>query len=84
MINGFTPTQKRMLELLSDGLPHRREELHKCLEDDLSQLNAIQPHISRIRDKIRGKGEDIICVYFERTIGYQHVRVLYSANDGRV
>ncbi|MFO7776004.1 MAG: hypothetical protein R6W89_09425 [Candidatus Hydrogenedentota bacterium] len=26
----WTPTQRRMLEVLSDGLPHTKEELHAC------------------------------------------------------
>ena len=84
LANGtYTPTEKRMLKLLSDGLPHKRQELHSCLEDELSQLDAIQPHLSRIRHRIRAVGEDIICVLHQRTIAYQHVRTLCSPYDGR-
>ena len=79
----LTPTQARMLAVLSDGRPHDRKELHGCLDDDLAALTSIQPHLTRIRDKIRGKGEDILCVLQYRTIKYHHVRVLCSPYDGR-
>jgi len=78
MINGFTPTEKRILKLLSDGRPHKRQEVHACLEDDLSNLKSITPHISRIRVKINAVGEEIVCVARERSYYYQHVRLLHS------
>ena len=81
--NGFTPTEHRMLELLSDGLRHTREELHACLFDDLAELASIQPHICRIRKRLVGRGEDILCVARNQTYFYQHVRLLCSPNDGR-
>lgn len=82
-INGFTITERKMLELLSDGLPHRVEELRPCLFDELSTRTAIQVHICNIRKKLVGKGEDIVCVIRNRATSYQHVRLLASANDGR-
>lgn len=78
MVNGFTPTEKRILELLSDGRPHKRQEVHACLDDDLASLKSITPHISRIRRKINTQGEEIVCVARERSYYYQHVRLLYS------
>ena len=81
--NGYTPTERRMLELLRDGLPHSREDLHSCLDDDLSQLTAIQYHLSRIRGKLSLIGEDIICEYYKRSFYYRHVRLLTSPYDGR-
>jgi len=81
--NGFTPTEKRMLEVLRDGLPHAREELHACLDDDLSRRSSIQPHITRLRSKLEGRGEGILCVLYESKPHYQQVRFLASAYDGR-
>jgi len=81
--NGFTPTQKRMLKVLSDGQRHTREELHACLDDELSALSAIQAHITYIRKHLEIRGEDIVCVARDRSYHYQHVRLLNSANDGR-
>lgn len=79
----FTPTQAAILRLLSDGLPHNRYEIHRLLPDDLSQLTALQMHISRIRKQLRPSGQDILCTLVNRRICYQHVRLLASANDGR-
>lgn len=72
----FTPTESRLLSLLSDGLPHSKKELHACLYDSLGILNNIQAHISHLRSKIRPKGEDIVCEYAKRQIWYRHVRLL--------
>jgi hypothetical protein len=82
-VNGFTPVESRMLGLLRDGLAHKREELHACLDDDLADLTAIQPHICRIRKRLNSRGEDILCVARGYTYSYQHIRLLSSANDGR-
>ena len=81
--NGFTPTERKMLSVLRDGLPHKRDELHKCLDDDMAQLSAIQPHISRIRRRLEPLGETILCVLHMRAIHYQQVRMISSGNDGR-
>lgn len=82
-LNGFTATENRIVELLSDGRPHRREEIHALLSDNLAALPAIQVHISNIRKKIKLRGEDILCTLVNRQIHYQHVVLLYSGNDGR-
>lgn len=79
----FTPVQRRILEILSDGLPHTRFELHKCLNDELSPVRNIRPHLTAIRKKIRPHGEDILCEYIPHGTYYRHVRLLASAYDGK-
>ncbi len=79
----FTPTEQRILNLLSDGLPHSREEIRHCLSDELAPKAAIRPHIASIRRVLRLLGEDIICEINPK-ICYRHVRLLASANDGNV
>lgn len=79
----FTLTQVRMLRVLSDGRPHSKMELWHCLEDDLSAITAIKPHLTRIRKRLNPKGEDIVCVVNHRRNYYQHVRLLPSAHDGK-
>jgi hypothetical protein len=74
----FTKVEKRILDVLSDGLPHRKEELHPCLSDELGPVTNAQRHISSIRKKIRPKGEDIVCELVARRINYRHVRLLRS------
>lgn len=82
-MNGYTPTEKRILDLLRDGRPHHRKEVHACLEDDLSDISAIYPHMTRLRNKLQPSGQDILAVTTGRTTYYQQVVLLYSANDGR-
>ena len=75
----FTPTQLRILQVLADGLPHRKEELHACLPDELGPLSNIKKHLAGIRQAIRPSGHDIVCVYFHRRTHYQRVRLLAAA-----
>jgi len=74
----WTPVETKMLQLLSDGKPHTREELHGCLWDDKSYLRTIQFHLSKIRQRLRPQGQDIICELFKRQIHYRHIRYLAS------
>ncbi len=83
MNNGYTPTETRILDLLRDGLPHRRDEVFKCLDDDLADISAIYPHMTRLPKKLQPKGQDILAVTTGRITFYQHIRLLNSANDGR-
>ena len=80
--NGYTPTQRAMLNILADGKPHTRHELHTCLMDDLGALSNINFHICVIRGKLRPKGMDIICELSNRRIMYRQVRLLGSTHDG--
>lgn len=79
--NGFTPTHKRMLEVLSDGLPHSRLEMHACLYDELGDIENIHYHISTLRKHLRKKGEDILIQIISRRPHYRHVRLLYPSAE---
>lgn len=59
-VNGFTPTEAKMLRLLGDGHPHRVAELKTCLKDEEPAGNSVQVHIHYLRKKLRVKGEDVI------------------------
>jgi DNA-binding response OmpR family regulator len=72
----FTPTQRRMLLVLADGLPHRPQELHACLHDDLGPLSNIRWHIGKLREKLRPLGQDIVCEVNCRRFYYRHVKLL--------
>lgn len=78
----FTNVERRILNVLSDGLPHRKEELHPCLADELGPLTNLHPHITNIRKKIRPKGEEIVCELVARRINYRHVRLLKPLSAG--
>lgn len=79
----FTPTQRRILRLLSDGKPHTKEEVKGCLGDELASMSAVYFQISRLRQKLATKGEDI--VYATNGFGlrkaYRHVRLLHDPSD---
>lgn len=73
----FTPTERRILHRLADGMAHTRVELLTCLNDpDLSDNQVLSNHISRIKNKIEPYGETIICEYAARRIHYRHVRII--------
>jgi hypothetical protein len=79
----YTLTQERMLKILSDGLPHTKQELHSCLYDDQGPVNNVQMHISNLRDRIQRNGFDIVCCRNNGDSWYRMVRHLASAYDGR-
>lgn len=72
----LTPTQQRIIKLLSDGLPHTREEIHSLLDDALTELSAVRKHVCLVRAKLAGRGETILCELVNRRICYRHVRLL--------
>ena len=78
----FSPTQTKILAVLSDGLPHRWEEIKQVLPNEQSDRHTLNSHLKTIRAKIRPRGQDIICQFILRQRQYRHVRLLHSANDG--
>ena len=80
--NGFSPTQRKILAILSDGLPHKLDELTACM-DSLTNPRTLHSHLATIRIHLRPQGEDIICQFIQRQRQYRHVRLLHSSNDGK-
>ena len=81
--NGYTKTQQRILEMLSDGMPHTYLELFSCLPDPEGAMMdygagraTLAVKISDIRKHLRPKGQDIICEFNDRRRMYRHVRLL--------
>lgn len=65
--------------MLSDGMPHSRDEMMTCLADDMASRSALRVAIAQVRGKIRPLGQDIVCrLHFQNKIFYQHVRMLNS------
>lgn len=75
----FTPTEERILALLSDGKAHLHSHIiKKCLWDELTSRGTLKVHVANIRKKIRPYGHDIICRYHGhincvQLFYYQHV-----------
>lgn len=76
----LTPTQQRMLMVLSDGLSHHRQDLHACLSDELSSMSTIRFHISKLRQKLPA-GHAILCEIDNGTICYRWVRLIASSAE---
>ena len=70
--NGFTPTQRKILDVLSDGQGHSTEELRKCLWDELTDVSTVRVHLTQMRAKLRPIGQDILY----RDSMYRHVRLV--------
>ncbi len=83
MTDRFTPTEQAILELLSDGMPHPRDEVKRLLPDDLADARAIAVHVCNLRRKIGRVGQDIIFTIDRRRKCYRLVRMLASPYDGR-
>ncbi len=56
----FTPTERRILSLLSDGLSHTREETLTCLNDEKAAPKALRVMLFHLRRKLRPLGQDIV------------------------
>lgn len=57
----MSPTQKRILTLLSDSQVHTREELQACLWDKLGSPMNIHYHITCLRKRLRSRDQEIVC-----------------------
>lgn len=79
----FTKTQRNILDVLADGMPHSTKELKKCLWDELSGDDTIYVHISNIRKVLRPLGQDIVCEFKDSRYFYRHIRLIASPYDGR-
>lgn len=85
-LSKLSPTQKAILDILSDGMPHTKPELRKCLPDELAGHGALNTAITRLRAILRPIGHDIV---FEsrghrgKDSGtFRHVILLTRASDG--
>ena len=77
----FTPTQQRILEMLSDGLYHRQDQLLRCLNDDMTDKSTLNVHLSNLRKILASTGERIICMEEDRITYYRHVRVMSPSSS---
>ncbi len=69
----FTPTERQIIDVLKDGLPHRKAEL-MALMDELAEPTALQNHLSRMRKKLAPRGYDIVLqVTHQRNFCYRLV-----------
>lgn len=68
--------KERILDLLSDGLPHSKSELLSCFNEGAKQ-SAIYVQINQLRRILRPLGQDIVCVVLNGTKRhYRQIRIL--------
>lgn len=77
----FRPVERRMIEMLSDGLYHTTKELQECLYDETSKA-AVRVHIHSLRKKLRPVGEDIACEMRYNKFYYRHILLLNGPTNG--
>lgn len=81
--NGFTPTEKRIMNVLRDGLPHTKSELKNAIDEECpDQVDdaALKMHLSNMRTKLEPKCRGILCTERPST-RYQLVRTDPSGYD---
>lgn len=76
----LSPTQKRILALLSDGHPHTRGALRRCLYDELGAVSNVRYHVCMLRKLLAPLGQTIVCELHRNTIKYRHVRLITAPN----
>lgn len=75
--NEYTPTQRRIIALLSDGELHTPEEIREfCMPDVMVEIREVSSQIGTLRQKLHKKGVDIVCVFTRRDGRYRMVRLL--------
>jgi hypothetical protein len=77
-----TPTQRRILAVLADGLGHRKAELWACLGDEKATKFVLATHLCNLRKKLRPRGYDIVAVRTNEGPHphYRWVRLLYDCS----
>lgn len=79
----FTPTERRMMEVLSDGLVHTSQELFDCLSDELQPKGVVRKHMCLLRKKLKPEGYDVLWEFIRgRTRAYRLIRLLANPYNG--
>lgn len=79
------PVQQKIIEALSDGLPHRAEELLACLtngyDDEGPKIDTLYVHVCNLNKQLKRLGEEILSQAIHKQTFYRHVRHLRSADE---
>lgn len=79
LTDSLTPTQRRIYEALSDGLPRTAKQLHSLLWDEQSATGTVNRHISYLRKKLAEKDPGV-GILIEVIKGRIHFRMVYLIN----
>ncbi len=67
----FTPTEQKIMDILSDGQLHTKAALHAVLPDTLGPLNNVRVHLTYLRRKLRPEGKTIAAETRDRVCYYR-------------
>lgn len=70
-MRSLTDTERRICRLLSDGKPHRRQDVLALLPDNLGPLSNAKKHVNNLNKKLEEVGRTVVAVYTNRGIQYQ-------------
>lgn len=80
LLDEVTNTQRKLLDALADGLPHRQGELRLALgSGGYASRGMLRVHLSNLRKVLRPRGQDIICEWHRRSFCYRWVKLLLPA-----
>lgn len=79
LVESLTPTQRKIYERLSDGLPYTPKQLHPLLWDEQSAIGTVNRHISYLRKKLAEKDPGV-GILIEVIKGRIHFRMVYLIN----
>jgi len=79
----LTKTQKKILELLSDGDRHHKNDMIRDLgkQDSEDPGKLLRVHITNLRKILNPIGQDIVCQRYNRSLYYRWVRLIGSNSN---
>lgn len=80
-LDGFTPTERRMLAVLLDYKQHNKVDIIACVSDGEGKSWTV--HLANLRRKLRQSGYTVMTTRVDTVILYQLGRTYRSGNDGR-
>lgn len=72
----LTPTEQRIYDLLSDGMPKPRAKVFECLDDELTAVDTLYVHVFNLRKKLRHLGRDVVSRKGHSGATYQLVQTI--------
>lgn len=69
----LTPTQERLLGVLSDGQPHSADKLLGCLNDELADRRLLHVHLCYLRKKLLPFNHGILVQFIKQRVYYRRI-----------
>lgn len=77
----FTPTERKIIHLLSDGRRHLNIEVARVVDPEVLSTKGLKMHFKNLRSKLNPIGQEIVCIRYFGKYYYQHVRFLKNPNE---